>query len=41
MVPGLAICKAVVEAHGGSIELDSQPGAGATFTVRLPKAPLQ
>jgi heavy metal sensor kinase len=33
---GLAISKAIVEAHGGSIEAASQPGVGATFTVRLP-----
>jgi signal transduction histidine kinase len=33
---GLAICKAIVEAHSGSIEVTSQPGAGSTFEVRLP-----
>jgi heavy metal sensor kinase len=33
---GLAIAKAIVEAHGGSIEVSSKPGAGATFTVVLP-----
>jgi signal transduction histidine kinase len=33
---GLAISKAIVDAHGGGIEVSSQPGAGATFTVRLP-----
>ena len=33
---GLAICKAIVDAHGGSIEVDSQPGAGTTFTIKLP-----
>jgi heavy metal sensor kinase len=33
---GLAISKAIVDAHGGSIEVSSPPGAGATFTVRLP-----
>jgi len=33
---GLAISKAIVTAHGGGIEVESKPGAGATFTVRLP-----
>lgn len=33
---GLAISKAIIEAHGGSIEAASPPGGGATFTVRLP-----
>ncbi len=33
---GLAICRWIAEAHGGSIEATSEPGAGTTFTVRLP-----
>ena len=33
---GLAISKAIVEAHGGTIEVSSKPPAGTTFTVVLP-----
>ena len=33
---GLAISKAIVEAHGGTIEVSSRTGQGTTFTVRLP-----
>ncbi|WP_051515828.1 sensor histidine kinase [Candidatus Blastococcus massiliensis] len=32
---GLAIAASLVEAHGGAITLDTAPGRGATFTVRL------
>jgi heavy metal sensor kinase len=33
---GLAISKAIVAAHGGSIEASSEFGTGSTFTIRLP-----
>ena len=33
---GLSICKAIVEAHGGFIEVTSSLGRGSTFTVHLP-----
>jgi len=33
---GLAICKKFVDAHGGSIEAESEEGKGSTFTVKLP-----
>jgi two-component system OmpR family sensor kinase len=36
---GLAIVAALVAAHHGSVEVDSVPGEGATFRVRLPLAP--
>jgi two-component system OmpR family sensor kinase len=32
---GLAICKSVVEAHGGTIGFTTEPGKGSTFCVRL------
>ena len=33
---GLALVKAVAELHHGSVHVDSTPGAGSTFTLRLP-----
>jgi two-component system NtrC family sensor kinase len=33
---GLAICREIVEAHAGRLELESQVGEGTTFTLRVP-----
>lgn len=36
---GLAIVKTFIEAHGGSVTVESQEGAGSTFRLRLPRRP--
>jgi signal transduction histidine kinase len=36
---GLAVTRTVIDNHGGSIEVRSEPGRGTTFTVRLPTRP--
>jgi two-component system sensor histidine kinase KdpD len=34
---GLAICRAIVAAHGGTIAAETRPAGGARFTVKLPR----
>ena len=38
---GLYISRQIVERHGGTITVESQPGIGSTFTFRLPLAPVR
>jgi signal transduction histidine kinase len=33
---GLQICKALVDAHGGEMQVESEVGRGSTFTLCLP-----
>ncbi len=33
---GLSLCRGIVESHGGSIRVESQPGQGASFAIELP-----
>ena len=33
---GLPVCQTIVKQHGGTIDVVSQPGAGSTFTIRIP-----
>src|SRR5262249_1956316 len=33
---GLPLCRGIIEEHGGSISVESQPGQGTVFQVRLP-----
>ncbi|MDK1030992.1 MAG: ATP-binding protein [Planctomycetia bacterium] len=37
---GLAVAAKIIREHGGRITLQSQPGDGATFTIKLPRQPL-
>jgi signal transduction histidine kinase len=36
---GLAIARGIVEAHGGTLVVESEPGRGSVFTIRMPRRP--
>jgi len=36
---GLSIVKHIAEEHGGTVQLDSEPGRGSRFVVKFPLAP--
>jgi signal transduction histidine kinase len=38
---GLNLVKKIVEAHGGSVDVESAPGTGTTFIVKLPSLPME
>src|SRR5216110_695784 len=36
---GLSLCRGIIEEHGGTIGVESEPGQGTTFLIRLPVLP--